>query len=368
MNDLEQIQPPESFVVLSAAEWRNFLALGRVRLLMYRILSGNIRAQKNMQKALFVRAPHGNLEDSGDYRVVELSSNWLSFSEKHSYDPEGNVVVVSIDAMISTFPAAEKDRFLLEDETQQLKIPIGKAEFEEAWNDWMLYDGIKLSLAAGNKMANAFGFAFISENQEEFDLENVVKAILGRSDSNCDQPLLSKLVEQKNEIRDFVADDIGNESFIISCVCEWVFRVINIDLLSQDQILCDELKTIHLSAKDVSWNQPKIQSEGLIEVLQKIQVQYPEAFNKYLTPIFIPLFIQHFEDIRSNKFHIENTQAQLQELAHTTNQESTALLAFCLGVELKLERVRLLLANPQLCQSSDEVKNSTEALDSQVGV
>ena len=363
MNDLEKIPAVESFLVLSAAEWRNFLALGRVRLLKDRVISGNIRGDKNLQKALFVRAPHGNLEDSGDYRVVELSSHWMSFSEQHSFDPEGNVVVISIDAMLSTFPAVEKDRFMLEDETQQSKIPIGKAEFEEVWNEWMLYDGIKLSLAAGTKMTNALGFAFIAEHQQAFDPENVVKAILGRLDSNRDQSLLSQLIEQKNEIRDFVADDIGRESFLISCVCEWVFRVRNIDLLSQDQILADELKIIHVSAKEVFWNQTKIQSQGLLEVLQKIQVNHPEAFDQLLTPLFIPLFIQFLEDIRSNKFHLEHTRAQLQELAQINSENSAILLAFCIGVELKLERVRLLLANPQHWRCSDEVKTHSEATE-----
>ena len=347
MNDLEPTQVVESFVVLSAAEWRNFLALGRVRLLKNRVLSGNIRGDKNLQKSLFVRAPHGNLEDSGDYRVVELSSHWMSFSEQHSFDPEGNVVVVSIDAMLSTFPATEKDRFMLEDETQLLKIPIGEAEFEEVWNEWMLYDGIKLSVVAGNKMTHALGLEPLSERQVAFDREDVAKIILGRLDSNRDQSLLSLLIEQKNEIRDFVADDIGRESFLISCVCEWVFRVRNIDLLSQDQILADELKIIHASAKEVFWNQTKIQSQGLLEVLQKIQVKYPDAFDQLLTPLFIPLFIQFFEDIRSNKFHLENTRVQLQELAQINSENSASLLAFCIGVEMKLERVRLLLVNPQ---------------------
>ena len=365
MNDLEQAQFVESFVVLSAAEWRNFLALGRVRLLKNRVLSGNIRAQKKLQKALFVRAPHGNLEDSGDYRVVELSSNWLSFSAQHSFDPEGHVMVISIDAMVSTFPAAEKDRLMLEDETQQLKIPIGNAEFEEVWNEWMLYDGIKLSLAAGTKMTNALGFAFIAEHQQAFDPENVVKAILGRLDSNSEQSLLSQLIEQKNEIRDFVADDIGHESFLISSVCEWVFRIRNIELLSQDQILADELKKIHASAKEVFWNQTKIQSQGLLEVLQKIQVKYPETFEQLLTPLFIPLFIQFLEDIRSNKFHLENARAQLQELAQINGENSATLLAFCIGVEMKMERVRLLLENPQLWHCIDEVKNNSEAAETQ---
>lgn len=365
MNDLEQTQFVESFVVLSAAEWRNFLALGRVRLLKNRVLSGNLRADKNLQKALFVRAPHGNLEDSGDYRVVELSSNWLSFSAQHSFDPEGHVMVISIDAMVSTFPAVEKDRLMLEDETQQLKIPIGNAEFEEVWNEWMLYDGIKLSLAAGTKMTNALGFVFIAEHQQAFDPENVVKAILGRLDSNSEQSLLSQLIEQKNEIRDFVADDIGHESFLISSVCEWVFRIRNIELLSQDQILADELKKIHASAKEVFWNQTKIQSQGLLEVLHKIQVKYPEAFEQLLTPLFIPLFIQFLEDIRSNKFHLENARAQLQELAQINGENSATLLAFCIGVEMKMERVRLLLENPQLWHCIDEVKNNSEAAETQ---
>jgi len=365
MNDLEPTQAVESFVILSAAEWRNFLALGRVRLLKNRVLSGNIRGEKNLQKALFVRAPHGNLEDSGDYRVVELSSHWMSFSEQHSFDPEGNVVVVSIDAMFSTFPAAEKDRFMLEDETQLLKIPIGEAEFEEVWNEWMLYDGIKLSLLAGNKMSELVGVRQRTEDQEAFDAEDIAKIILGRVEPNCQQPLLNLLIETKNEIRDFVAEDIGYESFLVSSVCEWVFRSINVDPISQDNPLANQLKSLHSQAKEVLWNQPKIQTLGLVEGLQKIRSEYPDAFSNLITPLFIPLFIEFSENIRSNKLNLENTRARIEELAKLEGNGSGTLLAFCAGVEMKLERVRLLEANPQLWQNSEEETSVAKVLESQ---
>jgi hypothetical protein len=289
----------------------------------------------------------------------------LSFSEQHSFDPEGNVVVVSIDAMFSTFPAAEKDRFMLEDETQLLKIPIGEAEFEEVWNEWMLYDGIKLSLLAGNKMSELVGVRQRTEDQEAFDAEDIAKIILGRVEPNCQQPLLNLLIETKNEIRDFVAEDIGYESFLVSSVCEWVFRSINVDPISQDNPLANQLKSLHSQAKEVLWNQPKIQTLGLVEGLQKIRSEYLDAFSNLITPLFIPLFIEFSENIRSNKLNLENTRARIEELAKLEGNGSGTLLAFCAGVEMKLERVRLLEANPQLWQNSEEETSVAKVLESQ---
>jgi hypothetical protein len=365
MNTQETNPDIECFVVLSAAEWRNFLALGHVRLLKNRILSGKVRAERNMQKSLFVRAPHGNLEDSGDYRVVELSPNWLSLSEHHSCDPKGDVVVVSIDAMLATFPALEKDRLVLEDECQQLHVAIGPAEFEEAWTEWMLYDGIKLSLLAGNRMTQLLGVERPTKDEETFDAEDIAKVILGRAESTCQQPLLNQLIEIKNEIRDFVAEDIGYESFLISSVCEWVFRAINVDSISQDNPLANQLKSLHSQAKEVLWNQPNIQTLGLVEALQKIRSDYPDAFNNLVTPLFIPLFIEFSENIRANKLNLENTRARIEELAKLEGESSATLLAFFVGVEMKLERVRLLEANPQLWQRTEEDSSVAEVLESQ---
>jgi len=365
MNTQETNPDIECFVVLSAAEWRNFLALGHVRLLKNRILSGKVRAERNMQKSLFVRAPHGNLEDSGDYRVVELSPNWLSLSEHHSCDPKGDVVVVSIDAMLATFPALEKDRLVLEDECQQLHVAIGPAEFEEAWTEWMLYDGIKLSLLAGNRMTQLLGVERPTKDEETCDAEDIAKVILGRAESTCQQPLLNQLIEIKNEIRDFVAEDIGYESFLISSVCEWVFRAINVDSISQDNPLANQLKSLHSQAKEVLWNQPNIQTLGLVEALQKIRSDYPDAFNNLVTPLFIPLFIEFSENIRANKLNLENTRARIEELAKLEGESSATLLAFFVGVEMKLERVRLLEANPQLWQRTEEDSSVAEVLESQ---
>jgi hypothetical protein len=365
MNAPETNPEIECFVVLSATEWRNFLALGCVRLLKNRVLSGHIRAERSLQKALFVRSPHGNLEDSGDYRVVELSPCWLNYSEHHSCDPDGNVVVISIDAMIATFPALEKDREMLEDEIQQLHVPIGPAEFEEAWTEWMLYDGIKLSLLAGNKMTQLLGMEQRTDDKETFDAEDIAKIILGRAEPTCQQPLLNQFIEIKNEIRNFVAEDIGYESFILSSACEWVFRSINVDLISQDIPLANQLKSLHSQAKEALWNQPKIQTLGLVEGIQNIRSEYPDAFSNLVTPLFIPLFIEFSENIRSNKLNLENTRARIEELAKLEGESSATLLAFCVGVEMKLERVRLLEANPQLLQKIEEETGITKVLESQ---
>jgi hypothetical protein len=362
MNAPESNTGIECFVVLSAAEWRNFMALGRVRLLKNRVLSGHIRAERSLQKALFVRAPHGNLADSGDYRVVELSPNWLSFSEQHPYDPEGNVVLISIDAMLATFPALETDRLVLEDEIQQLHLTIGPAEFEEAWTEWMLYDGIKLSILAGNKMSQLLGVAQNTDQDEAFYPEDIAKVILGRGEVNCQQPLLNQLFEKKYDIRDFIAEDIGYESFLVSSICEWVFRVTNVDLISEDHPLSNGLKSLHSQAKEVLWKQPEIQTLGLLEALQKIRSEHPDAFSDLVAPLFIPFFIQFSEEIGSNKFHLEYARAQIQELGQLEGKSSASLLAFCLGVEMKLERVRLLEANPQLWKNSapDTVESQAE--------
>jgi hypothetical protein len=129
--------------------------------------------------------------------------------------------------------------------------------------------------------------------------------------------------------------------------------------------LANQLKSLHSQAKEVLWNQPRIQTLGLVEGLQKIRSEYPDAFSNLITPLFIPLFIEFSENIRSNKLNLENTRARIEELAKLEGNGSGTLLAFCAGVEMKLERVRLLEANPQLWQNSEEETSVAKVLESQ---
>lgn len=343
-----------TFVALSAAEWRNFLAQGRVRVVKGRLVQGFVRSDKALQKMLFVRAPHGNLTDSKDYRVVELHQDWHNRIISHPRDLLGETLVIPISAMVQTFPAFESDQNELEEEAQNLKVAIGSAEFSDTWEEWMIEEGVNLSFQAGIQLIEIIGIGCNAGEELGFDGPKIARLLLHRLPDGVEGGLMKKLINERLHIEESATAVFESEAFYIACVYEWVFRVTQIDLLGDGHPLAHRLQELYSETRQQCRDRPDLISEPTKDMFLEIRAQVSSAFENTLSPLFIPLFVRFMDEIARERLNLATLRLQIHEFARLEGLLSARILAFCLGVELQIEKVRLLAANPDLAQLSTE--------------
>lgn len=329
-------------VCLTDTEWRNWCARGLLRLAHARIVRWDNTEPLAAHARLFAMAPQTKLEASDALLIAELTNDWSERARSHVCAREGDLRELGLEVVKSFYPVAEKDRSYYEELASRSGVRLGGAQFEEAWRDWIVEEGVRAADRSGRALIAITAVAAKADKRDdEYSWEELARLVLRPSTEIRKPPgLLEVFLRSRDKLIDLARGDHDSQAHIIAAAVEWVLMHRGEEVLAGSGELYAALEDLHAEVRNLGWDESIGISDSLLRGLGDLRALAPNSFNIELTPLSVSIFLRYFERARGGGFDITYFLRDLAQLERLDGPDAARLVAYMIGVEFGPEKVR----------------------------
>jgi hypothetical protein len=328
------------YVTLTRWEWQILCAQGSIRMLAARICeipegqSTSADAQK-----LFALAPQFNLADAHAFVIAELLPEWRMAGPPSEVGLSDSLKFLSLETVKCFFPITNAEVEDLQEKAVAGAILLDAPKFEGLWRDWVSHQTQVLTQRSAEKFLDVLGLG-------EW-IPSVSKALNPCTASEIDTTvredgLIGVFLDSTKKIlkHDEARSVEGTCAHAISCATVWASLISNRPIPVDGSYLQTKLVTRLKRYREQQYGDADYLTLGLHQEFQALAQEMPGAFDKFLTPISVGIYLRFSVAIQfgppPQPRHLVAAILRLQDL---DGGLAAAICAYLIGLKLKLQLV-----------------------------
>lgn len=272
-------------VAITATEWRSLFLLGEIRLARRRVQELHLPINNKERDRLFAWAPTTVLGDDNDTIVIEIVTNWLEETKRHSAHPS-ELVVITLAQVFSHHAVSAKSHSYLSGDAAQEGVDLSSGRFEDLWLEWVRQQEAAVDLAAAQTLIGALGIKvdLTRKRTDGYAWHDIVRlARNSKTSVKTKSRHIEDLLRSVRRISDSVAGLHASAAFTLAANIEWINVRLGKDPLVK-KALRDKLEAALETGRTVNWSVDTKAFPPLAAALALLEEKFPRAYTAEVSP------------------------------------------------------------------------------------
>jgi hypothetical protein len=327
-----------SYVCITAGEWRNLCSTGRIRILEGRGVSPADQLGPESYESLFSLAPDRFiLGETSDFLIAEYI---CLRQEIEGIQPPGFAVGARwllLQDVIRFFPLRSDDTWAFEADALKAQVALSDALFERPLSEWLKNQLTDQACINGLNLKRVLWLGKPSQPQvsASADWRSLARQIANSDQENSNLLLpTANLISRRDRLFDLVREDADCGAFFVSCPIEWINLAFDINVFDSDSHLAGMAQQLHQKYLKVSFEPSLACAADLKEFEAILLAKTPELFSGAWRPAMISLYVRSSHKIRFGSLTPDYIIASVRALESLGDRPAAEMLAFLFGATL----------------------------------
>ena len=330
------------YICLTAEEWRNLCATGRIRVLASRAVADTGEGKVPFDDELFALAPDRfALSNSSDFIIAECIALRDriegTLAPAHKY----GVRWLALEDVVVFSPVRVDDAWAFEADAEKAQIRLGQSRFEELWKTWVIAHTAEHASINGLKLVRAVGLMDDSDvtNEGSAAWASVAAAALApNSTSFCDYDVTTALLVAREKLFELVREDADSAAIFVACPVEWISLRSGGNILDSNPEIAARAIPLNEKYRGIPFAPDVVLASDIVDFLTALLEQYPWAFSAAWTPSTAAIYVRYFHRLRFGKPTPHEVIEAIRVSEISGGRGPARMLAFLLGVALDSSR------------------------------